>query len=83
MFRVYTILYTLSGDLSSPPFTSIIKLGQSWGEIYEAREVNMPEITKKITRLLKAVDKLLDEGAKVVAIAKEIKDSSKPKDDQK
>jgi hypothetical protein len=42
----------------------------------------MPEITKKITKLMKALDKLLEDGVKVLAAGKEIKDSLPKKSDK-
>lgn len=44
----------------------------------------MPDLTKKLTKLFKAVDKLLEDVGKVAAVGKEIKDSfpKKPPDDK-
>jgi len=35
----------------------------------------MPEITKKLNKFISAVDKLIEDGKKVLAAGKEIKDS--------
>jgi hypothetical protein len=42
----------------------------------------MPEITKKVTDFINAVDKLIEDGKKVAAAAMDIKESlpKKPKD---
>jgi hypothetical protein len=44
----------------------------------------MPEITKKLTKFINAVDKLIDDGKKVVAAGMDIKASlPKKPDDEK
>jgi hypothetical protein len=46
----------------------------------------MPEITKKLTKLMKAVDRVLEDAMKVMAAGKEIKESldkGKPEDENK
>ena len=44
----------------------------------------MPEITKKLNKFISAVDKLIEDGKKVLAVGKEIKDSlpKKPEDEK-
>jgi len=50
------------------------------------REVNMPEITKNITNLLKKVDKLINDAQKdigaIIAAGKQIKESLPKKSDK-